>query len=142
METEKKTRMIMQELNDKLTEQQKLAIQSKAYYARELEKLLIESENKRIDLIDNNTKQLEVTLTDLENNYKNRSKELDVKISQLKKERDIIQEEADVKLDNVNKIITKKEEYKTVYVKSQQKIYILGILIIINIILLILKLKK
>jgi hypothetical protein len=142
VDAEKKTQMIMQELDDKLIEQQKLAIQSKAYYARELEKLLIESENKRIDLINNNTKELEATLTDLENNYKNRSKELDVKISQLKKERDIIQEESNVKLDNVNKIITKKEEYKTVYVKSLQKTYILGLLIIINIILLILKLKK
>lgn len=142
VDAEKKTQMIIQELDDKLAEQQKLAIQSKAYYARELEKLLIESENKRIDLINNNTKQLEATLTDLENNYKNRSKELDVKISQLKKERDIIQEEAANKLNNVEKIITKKEEYKTVYVKSQQKTYILGLLIIINIILLILKLKK
>ena len=142
VDAERKTQMIIQELDDKLAEQQKLAIQSKAYYARELEKLLIESENKRIDLINNNTKQLDATLSDLENNYKNRSKELDVKISQLKKERDIIQEEAADKLNNVEKIITKKEEYKTVYVKSQQKTYILGLLFIINIILLILKLKK
>jgi hypothetical protein len=141
-DVENKTSKIMQELDDKVTEQQKRAIDSKIYYARELEKLLVDSENKRIELINNNTKELESSLNNLEIEYKNKSKDLDVKISELQKNRDIIQEESALKLNNVNKIITQQEEYKTVYVKTQYKAYSIGLLLIINIILLILKIKK
>jgi hypothetical protein len=141
-DAEKRTRESLQEMDDKIAEKQKLAIQSKIYYATELEKLLIESENKRIELINNNTKELEKSLNNLQLDYENKSKDLDVKIKKLEEERKIIQEEANSKLSNVNTIITKKEEYKSVYVESQNKTYLLGFLILINIILLILKLKK
>ena len=141
-DVENKTSKIMQEMDDKVTEQQKRAIDSKIYYASKLEKLLVDSENKRIELINNNTKELETSLNNLEIEYKNKSKDLDLKISELQKNRDIIQEESSLKLNNVNKIITQKEEYKTVYVKTQYKAYSIGLLLIINIILLILKIKK
>ena len=141
-DAEKRTRESLQEMDDKIAEKQKLAIQSKIYYATELEKLLIESENKRIELINNNTKELEKSLNNLQLDYENKSKDLDVKIKKLEEERKIIQEETNSKLSNVNTIITKKEEYKSVYVESQNKTYLLGFLILINIILLILKLKK
>ena len=142
IDAERRTKTILQEMNDKVTEQQKLAIQSKIYYARELEKLLIASENKRIELINNNTKELETSLNNLQIDYQNKSKELDVKIKQLERDKIIIQEEANIKLATVNKIVATKEEYSTVYVNSQYKTYSIAFLILVNIILLILKLKK
>lgn len=142
VDAERRTQLTLQEMDDKVTEQQKLAIQSKAYYATELEKLLIASENKRIELINNNTKELETSLNNLQTDYQNKSKDLDVKIKKLEKDKKIIQEEANVKLAIVNKIVATKEEYSTVYVNSQYKTYSIAFLILVNIILLILKLKK
>ena len=142
VDAEKRTQTTLQEMDDKVAEQQKLAIQSKMYYANKLEDLLVASENKRIELINNNTKELETSLNNLQIDYQNKSKDLDVKIKQLEKDKKIIQEEANVKLSTVNKIIATKEEYSTVYVNSQYKTYSIAFLILVNIILLILKLKK
>jgi hypothetical protein len=141
VDAEKKTQTALQEINDKVTEQQKLAIKSKSYYTVELKKLLIDSENKRIELINNNSKDLEITLNNLQLDYQNKSKDLDSKIKQLEIDKKIIQEEADIKLSAVNKIVSTKEEYSTVYLNSQYKSYSIVFLILVNIILLILKIK-
>lgn len=142
VDAERRTQLTLQEMDDKVTEQQKLAIQSKAYYATELEKLLLASENKRIELINNNTKELETSLNNLQIDYQEKSKDLDVKIKQLEKDKIIIQEEANLKLATVNKIIETKEAYSTVYVNSQYKTYSIAFLILVNIFLVFLKLRK
>jgi hypothetical protein len=141
-DSEIKTLNLLAKIDDKITEKEYLLKESQAYYELKIEKILSESKDKRIELIKNNTKELEVSISNLEKEYKNKSKELDIKIEELIKERNILQEESNSKLDNLNTIIEEKKEYKNVYVKSQYKTFSIGILIIINIILVILKLKK